>query len=50
MIDYLTGIKVENAIRFYRKVEELIINNLGDRKWIERESEIQWYDDKDYEV
>ncbi|CAD8089691.1 unnamed protein product [Paramecium primaurelia] len=50
LIDCLTGIKVENAIRFYRKVEELVINNQGDRKWIERESEIQWYDDEDNEV
>ncbi|CAD8119472.1 unnamed protein product [Paramecium sonneborni] len=50
LIDILTGIKVVNAIRFYRKVEELIINNQGDRIWIERESEIQWYDDEDNEV
>lgn len=27
LVDILTGVKVENAIRFYRKVEELLINN-----------------------
>lgn len=39
-MDALTGIKVQNALRFYRKVEELLVNNSGDRKWIERESDI----------
>ncbi|CAD8192715.1 unnamed protein product [Paramecium pentaurelia] len=32
LINQLTGIKVENTIRFYRKVEYLVINNNGDRK------------------
>lgn len=50
LIDPVTGIRVNNALRLYRKVEELLISNQGDRKWIEREGDIQWYDEVDNEI
>ncbi|KAM3140064.1 hypothetical protein pb186bvf_007864 [Paramecium bursaria] len=44
LYDPLTGINARNVLKLYRKVEQLITNHYGEKKWIEREYDIQWFD------